>query len=79
MQSHQSLPFFGICPRILTLFTRPFLARRHAWAGHEARLEVHRDQFEQFEPFIDPYTLLIHLMIAYYSATLKLWPILFTC
>ena len=28
-------PFWVISPRNLTSFTRPFLAGRHAWAGHE--------------------------------------------
>jgi len=46
--------FWNMSKNFLTLFTRPFLARRRAWAGHEARLEVHRDQFEQFEPFYWP-------------------------
>ena len=32
-------PFWVISPRNLTLFTRPFLARRHVRAGHETRLE----------------------------------------
>ena len=28
-------PYFGISPRNLTLFTRPFLARKCPWVGHQ--------------------------------------------
>ena len=39
-QSHNFIghyPFWVISPRNSTSFTRPFLARRHVWAGHETR------------------------------------------
>ena len=32
-------PFWVISPRNSTSFTRPFLAGRRVWAGHETRLE----------------------------------------
>ena len=31
--------FWGISPRNLTLFTRPFLARRRAWAGQTKSMD----------------------------------------
>ena len=42
-------PFWVISPRNSTSFTRPFLAGRHAWAGHEIK-ENPQTQFDSHVP-----------------------------